>query len=389
MSPRLTTAASARLELLIRRLFAFTLLLSSIESVANASTQSRYLNWLHLVMVSVLILVVLQIQFAIFTKKIVDRWIFVLGVFGIVAMLLFPWTVLDVDVLPSEYQPWLWWVIGMSVVGVGIIAKPGISLSYLLVVTLIWLWLDISPWGGGSEIFLELQDATYIFLFGGTVLGLFILVRDSVSKVDEANSVAIQSAMQQAITDAVERERQRIDALIHDRVLNTLLLAANASNPHEQKSVVKLSIEAIESLRKADQEPNPSKEIQPLGLFGALKQAALQLIPGVGVEILSAGSAQIPSEAAEALTEALIQGLDNVARHAKASRVSLTLTSPTPTSVMIDLVDNGVGFKLLKIPKDRIGVRTSIIKRMESVGGEASIRSVPGSGTTLRLQWQP
>lgn len=388
MLQQLTTAASARLELLIRRLYAFTLLLSSIESIANASTQSRYLNWLHIVMVVVLILVVLRIQFAIFTKKNVDRWIFVLGVFSVVAMLLFPWTVLDVDVLPSEYQPWLWWVIGMSVVGVGIVAKPVGSLGYLAVVTSIWLWLDTSPWGGSSEFFLELQDATYIFLFGGTILGMFILVRDSVSKVDEANSVAIQSAMQQASSNAVERERQRIDALIHDRVLNTLLLAANASNAREYNSVVQLSREAIDSLRNADQEPIPSVEVQPLGLFGALKQVATQLIPEVEVQIVSAGSAQIPSGVAEALTEALIQGLDNTARHAKASRVTLTLNSPTSTSVMIELVDDGVGFRLGKIPKDRIGVTISIFKRIEAVGGKASIESTPGLGTTLRLQWQ-
>jgi signal transduction histidine kinase len=384
---RLTTAASARLERLFRRLYAFTLLLSSVESIANSITQDRYLNWLNIVMVATLVFIVVMIQVATWTKRNMDRWIVVLGGFGVGAMLFFPWLVVDVDVLPSEYQPWLWWVIGMAVVGIGVVARPVIAMSYLVAVTGIWLWLDTSPWGGSSDFFLELQDATYIFLFGGTVLGLFILVRDSVLKVDIANSLAINAAIQQASTDAVEQERQRLDALIHDRVLNTLLLASKASESSEYGSVVKLSEEAIESLRKADREPESRPEIQALGLFKALEQAAVQLIPKANVEILSGGSVEIPAPVAQALTEALVQALDNTARHSEASRVTLTLNSPTAKSVVIELSDNGVGFRLSRIPKDRIGVRTSILKRVEAVGAKAFIESSPGVGTLVRLEW--
>lgn len=387
MPNRLTTAASARLERLIRRLYAFTLLLSSIESIANSITQARYLNWMSIAMVATLVFIIAMIQLATWTKRNMDRWIFVLGAFGLAAMLLFPWAVADVDRLPSGYQPWLWWVIGMSVVGMGIAARPVIAMSYLVVVTGTWFWLDTSPWGGSSDPLLQLQDATYIFLFGGTVLGLFILVRDSVLKVDTANTLAMKSAVQQASTDAVERERQRIDALIHDRVLNTLLLASNAKTSSEYSSVVKLSEEAIDSLRKADRDPEPKPEIQPFGLFRALRQIAVQLIPDANVEILSGGSVDIPAEVASALTEALIQALDNATRHAKATRVSLTLSSPTQSSVSIQLRDNGVGFRLNRIPKDRIGVQTSILKRVEAVGAKATIESSPGSGTLVRLEW--
>lgn len=388
MSNLLTTAASARLERLIRRLYAFTLLVSSVESIANSITQSRFLNWMNIALVATLVVIVGMIQVTTWTKRNMDRWIVVLGVFVIAAMLVFPWAVVDVDVLPSEYQPWLWWVIGMSVVGVGVVSKPLIAMSYLVVVTVVWVWLDASPWGGSSDLFLELQDATYIFLFGGTMLGMFALVREAVLKVDIANDLAIKSATQQASIDAVERERQRLDALIHDRVLNTLLLASNASNASEFSSVVNLSQEAIESLRRADQVPDSRPEIQPLGLFKALKRASLQLIPDAEVRILSGGSVEIPAAVAEAITEALIQALDNIARHAKASKVSLTLESPNQGSVAIELRDNGVGFRLNRIPKDRLGIQTSILNRVEAVSAKATIESSPGAGTVVRLEWQ-
>jgi signal transduction histidine kinase len=388
VSNLLTTAASARLERLIRRLYAFTLLVSSVESIANSITQSRFLNWMNIALVATLVVIVGMIQVTTWTKRNMDRWIVVLGVFVIAAMLVFPWAVVDVDVLPSEYQPWLWWVIGMSVVGVGVVSKPLIAMSYLVVVTVVWVWLDASPWGGSSDLFLELQDATYIFLFGGTMLGMFALVREAVLKVDIANDLAIKSATQQASIDAVERERQRLDALIHDRVLNTLLLASNASNASEFSSVVNLSQEAIESLRRADQVPDSRPEIQPLGLFKALKRASLQLIPDAEVRILSGGSVEIPAAVAEAITEALIQALDNIARHAKASKVSLTLESPNQGSVAIELRDNGVGFRLNRIPKDRLGIQTSILNRVEAVSAKATIESSPGAGTVVRLEWQ-
>jgi signal transduction histidine kinase len=125
-----------------------------------------------------------------------------------------------------------------------------------------------------------------------------------------------------------------------------------------------------------------------LGLFRALKQAAEQLIPDAKVQILSGGSVEIPAAVAEAITEALIQALDNVVRHAKASKVSLTLLSPNQGSVAIELRDDGVGFRLNRIPKDRIGVQTSILKRVEAVGARATIESSPGAGTMVRLEWQ-
>jgi signal transduction histidine kinase len=165
------------------------------------------------------------------------------------------------------------------------------------------------------------------------------------------------------------------------------LLASNAKTSSEYSSVVKLSEEAIDSLRKADRDPEPKPEIQPFGLFRALRQIAVQLIPDANVEILSGGSVDIPAEVASALTEALIQALDNATRHAKATRVSLTLSSPTQSSVSIQLRDNGVGFRLNRIPKDRIGVQTSILKRVEAVGAKATIESSPGSGTLVRLEW--
>lgn len=387
MSMQLASAASARLELLIRRLFALTLLLSFIEALVISSAQLRYTNLLSDALLTALLICVIAIQINSLRGQQVDLWLYLFGFLSLLGMLVWPWAVLDYSELPGDYQPWIWWVVGMGVVAIGIAAKPAISLTYLVIATSLWLLVDTGPWAGALNLAGSLQDSSYIFLFGGTVLGLFFLVREAVGRVDEANSQAIQSALEQAKTDAIERERQRIDALVHDKVLNTLLLATKAQSAQEKEAVALLAKEAIASLREASSPPSSNGHVTPLGLFRALRRAARATYPAVEVEIQSGGSVEIPSDVAKAITEATLQALDNAAKHSKASSIKLRLSAPNPTKVLIELEDDGIGFRLDRVPRDRIGVRTSIQQRLSSVGGKAVIKTQPGEGTLVRLEW--
>ena len=47
--------------------------------------------------------------------------------------------------------------------------------------------------------------------------------------------------------------------------------------------------------------------------------------------------------------------------------------------------DRGPGFDLDAVPQDRLGVRQSIVGRMERHGGHAQIISAPGTGSEVRL----
>ncbi len=387
MSTQLSSAASSKLEQLIRRLFALTITLASVETFANAFAQYELLTIYGQVTVWVLLATVMVIIASTWSRFGSDPFLYIYGALSFLYMVSWPIAILEPALLPSEFQPWIWWVIGMGVVAMGVVARPWISLLYLFLTTVIWFFLNTSYYGGGADPIVTLQDSTYIFLFGGTILGLFILVRDSVKKVDLANSAVIQAAVSQASTDATERERQRIDALVHDRVLNTLLLAAKAKTKGEEQSSAKLAREAIASLRQAQKDPDVSATVTQLGLFRALKRVAEQMNPKIEIDILSGGTEPIPQQVAQALTEATIQAIDNAGRHSKADSIRLTLKSLDPNGVRIELSDSGVGFRLDRIPRDRIGVKTSIFARLEAVRGRASVRSSPGEGTTVSLEW--
>ena len=57
-----------------------------------------------------------------------------------------------------------------------------------------------------------------------------------------------------------------------------------------------------------------------------------------------------------------------------------------PRRVAVFVRDRGKGFDPDVVPPGRMGVRESIMARMERHGGTASIRSEPGHGTEVRVE---
>ena len=54
---------------------------------------------------------------------------------------------------------------------------------------------------------------------------------------------------------------------------------------------------------------------------------------------------------------------------------------------VVEVKDNGKGFNPERLAKDRLGIRTSIQARMQSIGGQANIASELGVGTQVELRW--
>jgi signal transduction histidine kinase len=74
----------------------------------------------------------------------------------------------------------------------------------------------------------------------------------------------------------------------------------------------------------------------------------------------------------------------NAAKHSGAPKIDV-YAEVEPDLVEVFVRDRGVGFDLDKVGEDRLGVRRSIVERMERHGGKAEIRSSPGNGTEVRI----
>jgi signal transduction histidine kinase len=82
----------------------------------------------------------------------------------------------------------------------------------------------------------------------------------------------------------------------------------------------------------------------------------------------------------------------NAARHA-GGEISVYVEG-SPDRVSVDVTDRGAGLDLNALPDGRMGVRESILGRMERAGGTARIVPGPGgTGTSVRLSmprtWAP
>jgi signal transduction histidine kinase len=369
------------------RIYSSVLAVLHIEVIANAVIQSPYLGsgkWWVLFYVTVPIFGMFLHSWL---RGKLGFWAYLHGATTLLAVWRFPSLVLDPYQLPENFQAWVWWLVGMATISMGVAKPRWLGWAYLVVASASWFLLDTSLYGGLGDLGVALQDSVYVFLLGGTVSALVRLTRDGAKRADEANSVAIAKAVEQAQVDATERERQRIDALVHDRVLNTLLIAAKAESAADQAAAARAANEAIVNLESAAKELDATSSVTVLGLYRSLRKAALRTAEEISVEIVSAGLEQLPAEVAQAITEATLQAIDNALSHAQASSIRVILGQTGSSGAMVQVVDNGRGFIPERLPKDRLGIRSSIQARMQLVGGGAKVISKPGAGTTIELRW--
>ena len=369
------------------RIYAAVLAVLHVEVFANAIFQSPYLGpgkWWVLFYVT---LPIIGMNFSAWIRGSLGFWAYLHGATVLLAMWRWQLLVVDPTLLPENFQAWVWWLVGTATISMGVVKPFRLGLVYLVVASASWYWLDTSVAGGSGDPAIALQDSIYVFLLGGAVSSLIRLTREGAKRADGANSIAIQSAIEQAQVDAAERERQRIDALVHDRILNTLLVAAKANSEQEQMAAATAATEAIASLEAAANDQEVNSRVTTLGLYRSLRKAAFRASTEIEVEILSAGLEEIPADIAQTITEAALQAIDNAVRHSKASQIRLRLGSETLSGLVIEVSDNGQGFTPERLPKDRLGISTSIKARMELIGGEAQVLSEPGAGTTVTLRW--
>jgi signal transduction histidine kinase len=78
------------------------------------------------------------------------------------------------------------------------------------------------------------------------------------------------------------------------------------------------------------------------------------------------------------------EAMVNAAKHSGADKVDVFFEVGGGL-VEVFIRDRGRGFDASLVPEDRLGVRNSIVDRMERHGGSAVINAAPGKGTEVRL----
>jgi signal transduction histidine kinase len=95
------------------------------------------------------------------------------------------------------------------------------------------------------------------------------------------------------------------------------------------------------------------------------------------------GGIEVPAEWREALLRITREAVANAVRHGHARAVDITLRNGD--GIWLRVTDDGEGFDLSAPRSDQSYGLTSMRERTESLGGEFSIASTPGEGTTIEV----
>jgi two-component system, NarL family, sensor histidine kinase UhpB len=195
--------------------------------------------------------------------------------------------------------------------------------------------------------------------------------------------------------EAQEAERLRIAQGLHDEVGQGLtavqlwLASVGDSVPHDRRGeLVEMQAvvrQLLEEVRRIALELRPQM-LDDLGLPSALNELAAGFARRTGITVeRSFGSAlpHLTSQAELALYRVVQEGLTNVARHASAGSVRLSLTEGHG-SVIMRLVDDGTGMTPGDL--DGHGGLRGMRERAVFVGGSLAIEPGAGGGVEVRLE---
>jgi signal transduction histidine kinase len=386
--PYLATYARARVDRLIGRTFAAGAIALSIESGLNFFGQLKYLNqpfaWaLTLVLWSTTIALTYSFWFG----KANYLFLRIHALYMVILILSWPFVLNSGVPQDGSYYPWIWWGVDTGWTAVALSFSWRFALVYYVSLIGLMQLIFSLPMGGSHNVVILITDSFYTFLTNASISVIALMIRSAANRTDEANSEAIRAEVQQAEAEAKAKERLRLDGLIHDSVLTALISASQAKNVEEAKASAELAGTALRKLSEVQRGDMAQSPVYCSELFDSIILAANRIDPKIKTKKNCATIISVDAEAVSALTEATIQAIYNALLHAgpNASR-ELSLKSSN-AGIKILILDNGKGFRVSQIDKSRMGIKVSIIGRMEAVGGSAHVVSQPSQGTTVVLEW--
>ncbi|GAB2915324.1 PspC domain-containing protein [Nonomuraea fastidiosa] len=179
-----------------------------------------------------------------------------------------------------------------------------------------------------------------------------------------------------------QEERAEVAAMVHDSVLHTLTLIQRVA--HDPREVTRLARSQERELRNWLYQPAQDADAT---VAAAVRRIAAEEedAHGVPIEVVCVGDIDLdPGGKLAAMLKASRQAMVNAAKYSESPSISV-YAEVEGEEVTIFVKDRGKGFDLDAIPVDRMGIRESIIGRMERHGGTARIRTAPGEGTEVML----
>jgi signal transduction histidine kinase len=199
------------------------------------------------------------------------------------------------------------------------------------------------------------------------------------------------------IVSAQEGERRRLARELHDetgQALTSILLGlkpledslGDGASSRAVANVRELVVATLQDVRRLAVELRPAA-LDDFGLVSALERLVETFAEqtGLAVDFESAlGSDRLPSDTETALYRIVQESLTNVAKHAQAQRVSISLTREGGFVTAV-IEDDGTGFDAANTRDDAFGL-SGMRERVALLDGGFEVESSPGVGTTIAVE---
>jgi PAS domain S-box-containing protein len=225
---------------------------------------------------------------------------------------------------------------------------------------------------------------------------------------DLAMTIANQAAVtlvnaglyEHAQTLAALQERQRLAQNLHDAVNQSLFSAGLIAEvlPRLWKRDPATAQQSLEDLRVLTRGAQAEMrallaELLPTTLTDTELGDLLLLLgnaftgrTNIPVDVTAVDQGSLPAETQVAIYRICQEALNNIAKHAKASRVEIDLQHASGELKLL-ICDNGRGFGTSELtPSGHYGL-AMMRERAEAVGAKLAITSKPGQGTQVSIHW--
>ena len=173
-----------------------------------------------------------------------------------------------------------------------------------------------------------------------------------------------------------EAHTRWVDRFLHDEVAHALR-AVTLSERLDPAEVRSIAAEATGRLTDLSATDPPTVDLD-----GVLTDVAAE--SGLIVD-LDLAPVTVAPDVVDVVAAVVREALRNVRRHAGVREARVVLREDGG-AIVVDVIDQGRGFKPSQVPRDRYGVRDGIVARMGDIAGTATITS-GATGTQVRLEW--
>jgi signal transduction histidine kinase len=196
------------------------------------------------------------------------------------------------------------------------------------------------------------------------------------------------------VVQAQELERRRLARELHDetgQALTSTLLGLKSLEERLADDAARVAltelrehvVDALQNVRRLAVELRPAV-LDDFGLVAALERLTGSFAEQTEIRVdfnSALGDARLASDVETALYRVVQESLTNIAKHAHARNVSVSL-SRRGGAVAAVIEDDGVGFDPRTVPEDGIGL-LGMRERLALLDGRIEIESRRGAGTTL------